>query len=117
MLSPNDIVMTDEEIKAAQKEQAEAGEQDPEVLKLQMQLQIAELEGRDKLQVADMERQTKMITLAETKNMTLDKLNVMLGIEQLKLDSKERIFAAEAAVEQRMAAAGSTGGSGGYLSG
>ncbi len=116
MLSPNEIVMTDDEIKAAAQAEAEKGEQDPEVLKLQMQLQIAELEGRDKLQVADMERTTKLITLAETKNMTLDKLNVMLGIEQLKLDSKERIFAAEAAVEERMAAAGATGGSGGFLS-
>ncbi len=116
MLSPNDIVMTDDEIKAAQQKLAESGEQDPEVLKLQMQLQIAEMEGNVRLQVAQTERETKLITLAETNNMTVAELQVKLGLKQIETDSKERIFAAEAAVEQRMAAAGATGGSGGFLS-
>ncbi len=116
MMSPNDIVMTDDEIKAEQQKQDEAGEQDPEMLKLQMQTQIAEMESSMRLQVAQIEQQTKLMSLAETNNMTVAKLQVMLGIKQMETDSKERVFAAEAAVEQRMAAEGATGGSGGFLS-
>jgi hypothetical protein len=116
MLSPNDFVMTDDEFKAAQQKQAESGEQDPETLKLEMQLQIAQLEADMRLKVAQIERETKMMTLAENNNMTVAKLQVMLGIKQIETDSKERIFASEAAVEERMAAAGATGGSGGFLS-
>ena len=116
MLSPNDIVMTDDEIKVAAQAEAEKGEQDPEMLKLQMQLQIAQIEADSRLQLAGIERETRLMTLAETNNMTVAKLQVMLGIKQIETDSKERIFASEAAVEERMAAAGATGGSGGFLS-
>lgn len=116
MMSPNDIVLTDEEFKAFQQKQAESGEQDPEVLKLQMQMEIARLEATTRLNVAEIDRETKLITLAETNNMTVAKLQVLLGIKKIETDSKERIFASEAAVEERMAAAGATGGSGGFLS-
>ena len=116
MLSPNDLVMTDDEIKAAQQAEAEKGEQDPEMLKLQMQRDIAQMEGGVRLKVAEIERQVKLMTLAEQNNMTVAKLNTMLGIKQIETDSKERLFASEAAMEERMAAAGATGGSGGFLS-
>jgi hypothetical protein len=116
MLSPNDIVMTDDEIKAAQKKVAEAGEQDPEVLKLRMQIEIARLEATTRLNVAEIERETKLITLAETNNMSVAELQVRLGLKQIETDSKERIFASEAAMEERLAAQGATGGSGGFLS-
>ena len=115
-LTPDDIVMTEEEIKAAQQAEAEKGEQDPEVIKLQFQVQIATMESNTRLDVARMELETKLITLAETKNMTLDKLQVLLGIKQIETDSKERLFAAEAAMEERLLAKGATGGSGGFLS-
>ena len=39
-----------------------------------------------------------------------------MTVQQIETDSKERIFASEAAVEERMAARGATGGSGGFLS-
>lgn len=116
MLNPNDIVMTDEEFKAFQTEQSQAGESDPEILKLEMQQQIAKLDSDTRLQVAQIERETKLMTLAEVNNMTVAKLQVMLGIKQIELTSKERIFASEAAMEERFAARGATGGSGGFLS-
>ncbi len=116
MLSPDDIVMTDAEIKAAQAELEKAGEQDPEILKLEMQLNIAQIEAEVRLQVANLERETKLMTLAETNNMTVAKLQVLLGVKQIETDSKERIFASEAAMEERLAAKGVTGGSGGFLS-
>lgn len=116
MLSPNDLVMTDDEIRAAEEKEAQSGEQDPEALKLQMQFQIAEMEMNGKLQVAQLERETKLMTLAETNNMTVAKLQTMLGIKQIETDSKERMLAVEGAMEERMAAAGKTGGSGGFLS-
>ncbi len=116
MMSPDEIVMTEDEFKAAQQAEAEKGEQDPEMLKLQMQLQIAQIEADSRLQLAGIERETRLMTLAETNNMTVAKLQVMLGIKQIETDSKERLFASEAAVEERMRAAGATGGSGGFLS-
>ena len=116
MMNPNDIVMTDDEFKAFQQKEAESGEQDPEVLKLQMQLQIAQIEADSRLQLAGIERETRLMTLAETNNMTVAKLQVMLGIEQIKTDSKERMLDKEWVMEQILAAQGATGGSGGTLS-
>ena len=116
MLSPDDIVMTDDEFKAAAQKQAESAGEDPEILKLQMQQQIAQLESQTRLQVAQMERETRLMTLAETNNMTIAKIQALLGVKQIETTSKERMFASEAAMETRLAAQGATGGSGGFLS-
>lgn len=116
MLTPDEIVLTDDEIKAQQQKQAESQQQDPELIKLGLQVEIATMEANTKLQIAALERETKLITLAETNNMTVAKLQVMLGIKQIETGSKEKLFAAEAIVEKQMAEAGATGGSGGFLS-
>lgn len=116
MLSPNEIVMTDDEIKAAQQKAAESAGQDPELIKLQMEMEIATMNANTKLQVAAIERETELITVAEKNNMTIAELQVRLGIEQIRTKSKEDIFVAEAEMEQVLAAQGATGGSGGFLS-
>ena len=116
MLTANEIVMTDDEIKAEQQKQAESQQQDPELIKLGLQVEIATMEANTKLQIAQMERETRQMTLAETNNMTVAKLQVMLGIKQIETGSKEKMLAAEAIIEQRLAAQGVTSGSGGHFS-
>ena len=116
MLSPNEIVMTDDEIKAAQQKAAESAGQDPELLKLQMEMEIAAMNANTKLQIAAIERETELITVAEKNNMSLAELQVKLGIEQIKTQSKEDMLLTEMAAEQVLISQGATGGSGGSLS-
>jgi hypothetical protein len=114
MIPADEAVKTQEEVDA---ELAKAPPQpDPEMEKLAMQLNIAQLTAQTQLQVATMERDTQMMRLAEERNMTTDELRAALGMKQMDVDSKERILAAEVAVEMKMAKEGIAGGSGGYVS-
>jgi hypothetical protein len=114
MLAANDFVKTDDEFREdakriAEQESQSKGEGD-------WRLQVAMIDAETRLAVAQYNRETELIKLAEQRNMTLDKLRAALDLEDKKIASKERIFAGEAAIEQRNAARGATGGSGGYVS-
>lgn len=119
MLPSDDIVLTDEEIDEQQQQQAN---QPPEIPPdIQAKLQIAEIERATKLEVAWMQRETQMMQLAETRNMSLEKIAADLEKVREQTRSKERVLAAEIGAEQMMARqAAATGGepqgSGGYVS-
>lgn len=111
MLSADEIVDTDDEIAAAQAKQASQPPQpDPNVLKLQLQKEIAEMETQTQLQIAQMQRDTAMITLAEQKNMNLDKLKALFATTITNVQHKERMAAVDAAVSNRRDAAAAKAG-------
>lgn len=114
MIPADDVVKTEDEL------QAEAANTPPdpdiELLKLENQMNIAQMEADNRLQVATVQRDTVMMQLAAQHNMTLEELRNKLQIKQMETASKERIFASEVAVEQRLAREGNATGSGGYVS-
>jgi hypothetical protein len=105
-----------------------SGQNDPEMVKAQTQMQIAQLDaesrekdGQVQLQIADMRRQTELIKMAEASKMTVEDLKTKLAIHEITTNSKERMFAGELGYEaQNAAAARAAGheptGSGGYIS-
>ncbi|MEQ9131091.1 MAG: hypothetical protein RJQ08_13715 [Salinisphaeraceae bacterium] len=117
MIPADEIVMTDKEVA---EEAAKAADQppqpDPQILKIEAEMNRAEMDRETKLELAQFERETAMMTLAAKHNMTLDELRTRLQIKQMDTDSRERTFAAETAVEQRFARMGVAQGSGGYIS-
>lgn len=124
MLEADEIVRTDDEIKEMAAAQAQEGpsEAEIEIEKLQRQMEIAMLEAQSRLDVARLNQHTEMVKLAEQRNMKLDDLNAMLESTRMQAESKERIFAGEAAIEERRdrrnaeRPEAASGGSGGYIS-
>ncbi|MEM7709193.1 MAG: hypothetical protein AAF264_00230 [Pseudomonadota bacterium] len=66
-------------------------------------IQLANMEADYRIRVAQIQRDTQMMELAEKMNMNDDTLAAKLGIERMKIDSSERKLATEAAF-------GATGG-------
>ena len=97
MIAPDDILKTDDEIKA---DQAKAqGQPDPEVAKLELQKAIADADNKTKMDIALLENETARIQYAATNNIKLEQLNVMLQTKRMDIDSAERKLATEIAVE------------------
>ena len=114
LLPADEIVMTDDELKQQAAQQQPAP--DPEMLKLEAEMNIVRIESQTKLQIAQMDRDTAMMQMSAKMNLTLDQIRAQLAAKQADRDSDERIFAAEAALEERKAAQGDQSGSGGFLS-
>ena len=111
MLEADAVVMTDAEIEEEEEKARAAGApQDPEMMKLQLQQQIAKAEGENRLTVAQINQETALMTLAEQRNMKLDELRAKLGIKEKEIGSKERLFAAEAAITASRPTDAPTGG-------
>lgn len=146
MMPADELVLTDDQIdeamaKAAAQQQAmaEAGvkaQQELEAKKLAIEEKKLELEqhrldaevakanmdNASKERIEAMKRDTAMMTMASTMNMSLDKINADLMKTRELTQSQERKFAAEAAIEARNAEAARAAGmeptgSGGSLSG
>ena len=58
------------------------------------------MENQTKLQIAQLDRDTQMMKLAETMNMDLDKIKAQLQDHREEREHKERKMAAEIAVER-----------------
>lgn len=115
MIPPDEVLKTDTEIAEQEAEEAKTPPAPPP----EVQKQIAMLEGKrvdaDKaVQIALINRETKMMELAQTSNMTIEEIAADLIKSREAIASKERIFAAEAAVEQSQPK--NEPGSGGYIS-
>lgn len=123
MIPADEVVKTDDEIKRQaemMKAQPQPQEEDP-TAELALKREIAEIDAKSRVEVATINHQTAMMTLAEQRNMTLDELRGKLDLKKVETDSKERIFAGEIAAEARNAAAAAArgknaAGSGGYVS-
>jgi hypothetical protein len=124
MIPGDKHVFSDREIEATQKmlaqqqaEQAEAeaqgqGQDEAGIkeLEIQAKVEIANLEAQTRLQVAEMQREVALTSLAEKLNMTAEELRMKMEEGDKSRRSKERIFAGEAALSERIGRGG-----GGYL--
>lgn len=130
-INPDTILDDWDTVEARFKAMADAaaeGGQSPEEIRAQTQLQIAQLDaesraadGQVQLQIADIRRQTELIKLASEHEISLEDLRTKLAIEQVRTDSKERIFAGELGFEaqaarEARASGAEPSGSGGYVS-
>ena len=129
MIPADEVLLSDTEIelalakaddKAQQEQQmamqAQAGPaKDPEATaadqkyrddELALKRELAQLDSDTKLKLATLDRETQMMKLAEEFNMTVEELQNKLGIEQMKIDSKERALAAEISVSRQMGPSG-----------
>ena len=120
MIPADEVLLSDDEIDAILA-QASQPQEDPATAALaaakqaevevkhadiEARIQIANMEAGTRVQVAQLTHQTAMMTLAEKMNMEIDKLEAMLEKTRREIDSKERIFAAETAVTERVGASG-----------
>lgn len=121
MIPASDIVLSDDEIDAvlakaaaaseAMKEEQSRTELEKERLefereRLDAEVQIKNMEANVRLQVEKIKRETALITMAEKRNIELDKLEAMLSVKQGDQESKERIFAAEVAMTKDIGPSG-----------
>jgi hypothetical protein len=101
-LPADDFVKTDDEIAQDEAERAQAAQQDdPEMQKLKVQLQIAQLQADNRIAVARENRITAMMSMAEQKNMKLEDLQAMLEVARMEDATEQRLFAADVAVTER----------------
>lgn len=97
MISPDDIIKTDDELKAEAAKQPP--QQDPEVMKLELQKAIAGAKNDTDLQIARLQNETERIKYASQNNLKLEQLRTLLTTKQMDIDSSERKLATEIAVE------------------
>lgn len=111
MLPSEELIKSDEELK---QEQINASKQppqpDPEIMKLEAQMNLAQMELEGKMMLAEFQRETEMMRLAAQHNMKLEDLEARLEVGRQQIASKERIFAGEAAMTARQGPSG-----GGYM--
>jgi len=120
MIPVADVMLTDDEIDAimmsAQAQQpdpaaeAKAAETQLRQTELEIKVEMANMENASKLQIAKIQHDTALIKMAETMNMSLDKIEGMLQAKREEHASRERIVAAEAAMAQRTGQQGAGGG-------
>lgn len=122
MVPADEVLLTDEEIDAAlaqgtaetQAAQAQAqamqAEADAKTAMLEKDIAVANMESATRLQIAQINRETELIKLAQTGNMKLDELEAKLRMTREQTASKERLAAAEV-----MAAAQGIQGGGGII--
>lgn len=102
MLDPDEHVATDEEWKQIEAEMAaQPPPPDPEMMKIEAQMKLAQMKLEGDLQIEQLRHETAMMTLAETLNMSRDEIKAKYGMKQMEVDHKERKVAAEIAVESR----------------
>lgn len=108
MIPADELVKSDDDIA---EDEAAAAEQppepNPEMEALAVKMNIAQIEAQSRERAELIKRDTAMIQLAARGNMDLEKLRLMLADKDADRQSRERQFAAEAALTQRL---GPTGG-------
>lgn len=126
MISADEVLLTDDQIDAVLAQAAAVAQQPPAEENQNMEMQAAEaqlkrdeiaakievanMDSGTRLKIAQISHETAMMSLAETMNMNVDKLEAMLKKSRAEIDSKERIFAAETAMTERVGPSG-----GGFL--
>lgn len=108
MIPANELIKTDEELaEEAAAAAANPPEPDPRIMEIEAKMNLAEMEMTGRMQIAEFERETRMMMLAAQMNMKLDEVRARLEDGRQSRESKERQFAAEAAMTERH---GPTGG-------
>jgi hypothetical protein len=119
MIPAEEVMLSDEEIdavmaNAAAQAQAQAQGADQsqaiaemEMARLEAEIEMKNLEWGTKLEVAKLNRETALITMAEKMNMKLDELEARLVDKEADRTHKEKLIAVETAMTQQI---GPTGG-------
>lgn len=127
-ISPSDVLVEPDEFERRIKAMSEQSAPTPDEIRAQTSLEVAKidaesrkLQGDTTMQIAQLNRDTEIMKLIQKGDTDLAAINASLDKMKITTDSKERIFAAEAAVErqadQERAALGvADKGSGGYIS-
>ncbi|RFC65009.1 hypothetical protein DYI37_03850 [Fulvimarina endophytica] len=117
MVPADEVLLTEEEIDAIMAKASEppsdpaadakAIEIEFKREELSVKVELANMEAGTRVRVAELNHETAMMTLAEKMNMQMDQLRAMMAKSEREIASKERMFAAEAAMTERT---GPTGG-------
>ena len=101
MLPANDLVKSEDELEIEKKQrESEPPPTDPEMEKLAMQLNITEMTGKNKFEIAQIQHETAMIVLAGKLNMTAEQLETKLANTRIQTESSERKLGAEIAMAE-----------------
>lgn len=129
-INPDSILCTPEEFEARIKAAAEAsaGQESPEAIRAQASIEVAKISAQSRKEdaiaqreIAELNQKTEILKLIQKDGVDMAQIQAMLAGKKLDTDSRERLFAAEAAIEQRNAAEARAAGveptgSGGYIS-
>jgi len=129
-INPNSVLCPPDEFEQRLKQMAEnsAGQDNPDTIRAQAQVEVANITAQSHRETADMQKQiaelnqkTEILKLIQKDGVDMRQIEAMLQNTKIGSDSKERIFAAEAALEQKNAAEARAAGqqpkgSGGYIS-
>jgi hypothetical protein len=125
MIPADEVVLTDDEIdvvlaSAAAESEANAAEEGKMQMEMQrieaerenqaMQIELANMENATKIHLAELARETQLMKLAETLNMSIAKIEADLQKSREERASKERLAAAEFAISSQIGPSG-----GGYI--
>ena len=115
MLSADDILKTQAEVEAEEQAEAQAAAEqpDPEMVKMQLEREVAQMDAQTKTQIAQLNLEGALMKLVAQRQMSQEQAQARLAQVQAQASSRERIFAGEAALEARKPAG--VKGSGGYL--
>lgn len=121
-INPDDLLLSEEDYLNKLKQMAESGgEESPETVRVQGQIQVAQIDAQSRQQVADVNRQiaeiraqTAFAELASNRDISLEQIKAMFqtsliseqnkaAIEQGKQASSERQLAVEVAIERENA--------------
>lgn len=118
MIPSDEVLLTDDEIEAnlsaataeseAIKAQAEAQKAESEyrMAALEKDIAVTNMETDTRLKIEAIRRDTEMLKLAQQGNYSLDQIAAKIQIEREKIDSKERIAAAEAVMTAQVGPGG-----------
>lgn len=112
MISADELIKSNDDLAdEAARAASQPPQPQPEIMKIEAQMNLARMEAQNRMEVALIERETKLMELAARGNMTLEQLREKLEETRMKIDSDERKMAAEAALtSQQLAASQPTGG-------
>lgn len=129
-INPNQVLCDEDEFQRRLKAMADSqGQDNPEQIRAQTALEVAKINAQSRMEaaqsqmeIAQLNQKTEVMKLIQKDGVDFESIKAMLSTEKMKTDSKERIFAAEAAIEQQNAQAAEARGeqpkgSGGYISG
>jgi len=100
MIDPSDLLFDQATAEKRQQQAAEAqaqqgGGTDP----AELRLQVAQIDAETRKEVAGIQREIELMKLASMHNLTVEQLKTQLQLKDMDLQSKERVFAAGAAIE------------------
>ena len=118
LIDSDDVLKTEAELEEDAARQAEAEQNappDPALVALELQQQLAQMEGEVKLQLAQIKAEGDMQKAALAAQAGLEEMHGRLEGIRMQMGSKERLTAAEIGVETRRDQMGITRGSGGVV--